>query len=167
MKYVLEIKPEYEDSFKGLMILGAKDSNLFVDMLGVENLEELNADYINEHFGDLQEQAYQKGFENGKAVHERGCEGCKWEGDASTCSPCERCCNCYHNEWTAKDDKIEVGDEVKPKANSDWKGLVVGIDGNDIVVMASDGYSTSYPTHLMERTGRHFDITSILEDMRK
>ena len=67
MKYILEIKPEYEDSFKGLMILGAKDSNLFVDTIAVENLEELNSDYINEHFGDLQDTAYQKGLHDGES----------------------------------------------------------------------------------------------------
>ena len=66
MKYILEIKPEYEDSFKGVMILGAKDSNLFVDSLAVENLEELNSDYINEHYGSMQDEAYQKGLEEGK-----------------------------------------------------------------------------------------------------
>ena len=65
-KYIVEIKPEYEDSFKGLIVLGAKDSNLFVDALAVEDIEELNSDYINEHFGDLQDEAYQKGFNDGK-----------------------------------------------------------------------------------------------------
>lgn len=64
-KYIVEIKPEYEDSFKGLMILGAKDSNLFVDTLAVENLEELNSDYINEHFGQIRDEAYKRGFEDG------------------------------------------------------------------------------------------------------
>ena len=63
-KYIIEIKPEYEDSFKGVMILGAKDSNLFVDPLGVEDLEELNSDYINEHYGSLQDDAYQKGLDD-------------------------------------------------------------------------------------------------------
>ena len=57
-KYIVEIKPEYEDSFKGLMILGAKDSNLFVDTLAVDDLELLNSDYINEHYGQLQDDAY-------------------------------------------------------------------------------------------------------------
>ena len=65
-KYIVEIKPEYEDSFKGLMILGAKDSNLFVDTLAVDDLEQLNSDYINEHYGDLQDTAYQRGLEEGK-----------------------------------------------------------------------------------------------------
>lgn len=31
-----------------------------------DSLEELNSDYINEHFGDLQDTAYQKGLEEGK-----------------------------------------------------------------------------------------------------
>lgn len=63
MKYVIEIIPEYEDSFKGVMILGAKDSNLYVDTIAAENIEKLTAEYINEHFGELQDQAYQKGLE--------------------------------------------------------------------------------------------------------
>lgn len=66
MKYIVKIKPEYKDSFKGLMVLGAKDNNLFVDVLAVDDLELLNSDYINENFGQLQDTAYQKGFEDGK-----------------------------------------------------------------------------------------------------
>lgn len=31
-----------------------------------DSLEELNSDYINEHFGDLQDEAYQRGLEEGK-----------------------------------------------------------------------------------------------------
>lgn len=61
-KYIIEIKPEYEDTTKGIMVLGARDSKLFVDTIAVENLEELNSDYINEHFGDLQDDAYNKGY---------------------------------------------------------------------------------------------------------
>ena len=64
MKYILEIKPEYEDSFKGVMLLGAKDSNIFMDVLAVDAIEELNSDYINEHYGDLQDTAYQRGLED-------------------------------------------------------------------------------------------------------
>ena len=79
-KYILEIKPEYEDSFKGLMILGAKDSNLFVDTLAVENLEELNSDYINEHYGDLQDTAYQKGVNDGSLDVKQRVEGAYQRG---------------------------------------------------------------------------------------
>ena len=31
-----------------------------------DSLEELNSDYINEHYGELQDEAYQRGFEDGK-----------------------------------------------------------------------------------------------------
>lgn len=65
-KYVIEIKHEYEDKFRGIMILGAENSNLYVDSVAVDELEELNSDYINENFGELQDAAYQKGLEEGK-----------------------------------------------------------------------------------------------------
>ena len=63
-KYVIEINPEYEDTTKGVMVLGARESNLFVDTLAVENLEELNSDYINEHYGELKDDAYKRGLED-------------------------------------------------------------------------------------------------------
>ena len=80
MKYVLEIKSEYEDSFKGVMILGVKDSDLFVDTLAVEDLEELNSDYINEHFGELQDEAYQKGINDGSLDVKQRVEGAYQKG---------------------------------------------------------------------------------------
>lgn len=83
-KYVIEIRPEYEDSFKGLMLLGAKDSNLFVDTVAVEDLEELNSDYINEHFGDLQETAYQKGFDDAHRISEEEYQRGLEEGKKAT-----------------------------------------------------------------------------------
>ena len=104
MKYIVEIKPEYEDSFKGLMILGAKDSNLFVDVLAVDDLELLNSDYINDHFGSLQDTAYQKGFEDGKEASmgtlSKGCDGCKYVAKDSNEQPCKRCCNSHPCLWT-------------------------------------------------------------------
>lgn len=169
MKYIIEIKPEYEDKFKGVMILGAKDSNLFVDTIAVENLEELTSDYINEHYGQLQDDAYQKGFEDGKAQSERGCEGCKYSGTPQGDSPCFNCSNYYTNNWTAKNDKIEVGDEVN------WLGdcfIVTRIFQPHNMKEQCDGIDDDgcvYRDILMddlEKTGRHFDIASILEDMR-
>lgn len=65
-----------------------------------------------------------------------------------------------------QDDKIDVGDEVTPKRNVGWKGVVVGIDDDNAMVMTSDGYSAMYQIEILCKTGRHFDIASILEDMR-
>ena len=182
-KYIIEIKPEYEDSFKGLMILGAKDSNLFVDTLAVEDLEELNSDYISEHFGDLQDTAYQKGFEKGKDVRIKGCEGCMYQDTTIEHNPCNLCCNAFLNRWTAKDDKIEVGDEVTAyneliRKEEHFVVIEVGgyfgegnvglfvLYGNDksSVDFKAGCFSTSAKD--VTKTGRHFDIQSILEAMR-
>ena len=166
-KYIVEIKPEYEDSFKGVMILGAKDNDLFVDVLAVDDLELLNSDYINEHFGSLQDTAYQKGFEDGKAVLEKGCEGCKWEDkDYNTCSIC---CNSYKNMYEAKkaDDEIKVGDEVEDHTDSLYKKAAVwSIKGDVLRVIAVGGETWMLRKNNAVRTGRHFNIDKILEEMK-
>ena len=71
-----------------------------------------------------------------------------------------------YEEKQKADDKIEVGDEVTPNRNVGWKGVVVGIDDDNAMVMTSDGYSAMYQIEILCKTGRHFDIESILEDMR-
>ena len=113
------------------------------------------------------EAEYQRGLEDGKAVFDKGCEGCKYEGiRTSEENPCFSCSNYYQNYWTAKDDKIEVGDEVKP-FYTDITGVVTLIDGDTIYVLWRDGSSTStLKLKEVTKTGRHFDIASILEDMR-
>ena len=170
MKYIIEIKPEYEDSFKGLMILGAKDSNLFVDTLAVENLEELNSDYINDHFGDLQDTAYQKGFEKGKDVRIKGCEGCMYQDTTIEYNPCNLCCNAFLNRWTAKADKIEVRDEVVWTEDENVVIVVTSIYTTDNMEwcdgFCKDGKVYSILTENARKTGRHFDIASILEAMK-
>jgi len=136
-----------------------------------DEIEELNSDYINEHFSDLQDTAYQKGFEDGKAVNDKGCEGCKYSGTPQGDSPCFNCSNYYKNNWTAKDDKIEVGDEVE------WTGdkyivtyINYDIDTSEITDYDLLGDDGSVADHVKKcsftKTGRHFDIASILEAMK-
>ena len=116
------------------------------------------------------EDAYQRGFEDGKAVHEKGCEGCEHECENKMTQTCILCCNAYKNRWIAKSDKIEVGDEVE------WLGdcfIVTRIFQPCNMKEQCDGIDDGgyvYHDVLMddlEKTGRHFDIASILEDMRK
>ena len=168
-KYVIEMKSEYEDTIRGIMVLGARDSNLYTDALAVEDMEELNADYVNENFGVLQDDAYNAGFERGKAVCEKGCEGCEHEGKNKMTSPCVICCNAYKNKWTAKSDKIEVGDEVN------WIGdcfIVTRIFQPHNMKEQCDGIDDDgcvYHDVVMddlEKTGRHFDIQNILEAIK-
>lgn len=164
-KYIVELKPEYEDSFKGLMILGAKDNNLFVDVLAVDDLELLNSDYINEHFGSLQDIAYQKGLEDGKAQSEKGCEGCRYESKTSEEKPCVDCSKNFKNHWAAKQiDEIKVGDEVEV-LNSGNKYLIAWFAGTSLCGFAHDGVTCRLQPSDVRRTGRHFDIQKILEEM--
>ena len=60
---------------------------------------------------DIMEQvdeAYQKGLEDGKAVSDKGCEGCKYSGTPQGDSPCFNCSNYYQNNWTAKDKYSDI-----------------------------------------------------------
>lgn len=138
-----------------------------------DEIEELNSDYINEHFGELQDTAYQRGLEEGKAQAERGCKGCEYEGKTGEHLPCEYCKNNFRPQWTAKDDKIEVGDEVE--WDNDFTGdrfIVTRIYQPHNMKEQCDGIDDDgdvYRAVLIEslvKTGRHFDIASILEDMR-
>ena len=181
-KYIITIKSEYEDSFKGLMILGAKDSNLFVDTLAVEDLEELNSDYINDHFGGLQEDAYQQGLDDAWEAAKKLFSSMA-DSDIDKAFPIEwnnggfnALMNLQPQEAIEKlkayeekqkaDDEIKVGDEVEV-LNSGSKYLIAWIAGTSICGFAHDGVACHLQPSDVRKTGRHFDIESILEDMRK
>lgn len=113
------------------------------------------------------EAEYQRGFEEGKAVNDKGCEGCKYEGRDLSKLPCMVCSNSRKNCWTAKqtDDEIKVGDEVVDKDGD--KTIVTNIHGDLFDGLCSDG-STMMDLFLDDnrKTGRHFDIASILKEMQ-
>lgn len=137
-----------------------------------DSLEELNSNYINENFGDLQDTAYQKGLEEGKIQSERGCEGCEYEGKIGEHLPCDYCMNNFTNQWIAKSDKIEVGDEVKSlnDLGEEIKGflpwIVTIIDEDYCQGIDKEGRVHATQKVRAYKTGRHFDIVSILEAMR-
>jgi hypothetical protein len=176
-KYIIDTD-QFEKLFetKAVAVLGIGDNlavpeegekTVWTRMLNVADLEELNSDYINEHFGQLQDVVYQKGFEDGKWKSEDGCTGCKYEGKTGEHLPCDYCMNNFKNQWTAKDDKIEVGDVVR-LCRHKVPYIVTSCDGDDdtyILMTVNGGFikSEKYNVHKM---GRHFDIASILEEMR-
>ena len=62
-KYIVEAS----DDVKKVIALGVTHGGaIWTDTTDIENLEELNSDYINEHFSGLQDTAYQRGLEDGK-----------------------------------------------------------------------------------------------------
>ena len=167
-KYIIEIAEEYEKYFKGVLICGIADGKFAVDVIAREDLEELNSDYINEHFGELQDEAYQRGLEDGKWKAEDGCDGCKYYEDTSLTNPCSECSRGHvdHYKPVSDLDRIEVGDEVRNKVN----GLtyIVTLAGDcGYVLLGGDGnFATSCITNSFEKTGKHVDIDKILEGLR-
>ena len=164
-KYIIEL----DENAKEVVVISLEDGDMWTETMEVEDLEQLNSDYINEHYGDLQDTAYQKGFEDGKAVNGKRCEGCLYNDGTKEHSPCDICCNAYLNRWTAKpqeDDKIEVGDEVI--YNGTTKCIVVRPEDDERYASLIDSDGTHYSADHREckKTGRHFDIASILEDMK-
>ena len=133
-KYIIEIAEEYEEYFKGVLICGIADGKFAVDVIAREDLEELNSDYINEHYGSLQDEAYQKGFEDGK-------------------------------KSVSEPDRIEVGDEVKAPFGT---AVVVccDYDADKASYIYSSGRHGFDNTWNLKKTGKHYDIQSILEAMR-
>lgn len=166
MKYIIDIP---EDAKYGILTCEV-GRGYYTKDIDLAETEQLTADYINEHFGSLQDDAYQKGFEDGVTKRTDGdaCTGCKYKGNPND-NPCKCCSNGYPNQWTAKDDKIKVGDEVN------WLGdcfIVTRIYqpyGKKEQCDGIDDDGDVYRAVLIEslvKTGRHFDIASILEDMR-
>lgn len=182
-------------------------NSLVLDEEGLSRLKELTADYINEHFGSLQgdaykrgledgkkeaesseaieqaradafnkgmlfkeekiHDAYKRGFEDGKWKSEDGCTGCKYEGKTGEHLPCDYCMNNFKNQWTAKDDNIEVGDEIcNIDTDRNDTGIVTWRAHDDIYVMWTDGSAGRRNIKDYRKTGRHSDIASILEDMK-
>lgn len=164
-KYIIEIPVDAQY----IVINGMREGYCYMQTKGVDDLEELNSDYINEHYGDLQDTAYKRGFEDGKAVSDKGCEGCKYEGRDLNKLPCMVCSNSRKNCWTAKqtDDEIKVGDEVRG-TNGTEKYIITAIESeydHCVVMTKRGGYFTANLSSLV-KTGRHFDIDKILEEMR-
>ena len=184
-------------------------NSLVFDEEGLSRLEELNSDYINGHFGDLQDTAYKKGLHDGESKcgycneYQRGLDdawkaakkifGYEIDGgipidevgrvfgyseDATFCTADIFRHNTVqeaieklkaYEEKQKADDKIEVGDEVN------WLGdcfIVTRIFQPHNMKEQCDGIDDDgcvYHDVLMddlEKTGRHFDIASILEEMK-
>lgn len=113
----------------------------------VDELEELNSDYINEHYSELQDEAYQKGFEDGKWKAEDGCDGCKYYEDTSLTNPCSECSRGHvdHYKPLSDPDRIEVGDKVIVPSNPHVEsGEVLSIVNGVCYIMWEDKTVSAY-----------------------
>ena len=159
-------------------------------ILKSNEIEELNSDYINEHFGDLQDTAYQRGLDDAweaarKIIHmpEGKLLNIFTECYSAVCTALQVLLKYDASEAIEKlkayeekqkaEDKIEVGDEVE--WDNDFTGdrfIVTRIYqpyGKKEQCDGIDDDGDVYRAVLIEslvKTGRHFDIQSILEDMK-
>ena len=137
-------------------------------------LEELNSDYINEHYGSLQDEAYQRGLEDA------------WEAAKKIMNmsdpPYWDVFGEYKNELFKKfsvseaiaklkayedkhSDRIEVGDEVATETGKKYTVVSFG-DGGNVCGFNMEGKWTGWNPKEVTKTGKHYDIQSILEAMR-
>ena len=190
-KYIIEL----EDDIKYLIINGRTDNRCYTLVRPVAELEVLNSDYINEHYGELQDEAYKqgyadaeriwrapssdnefyrKGLEDGKKSIDNGCNGCKYEDQHGYDEPCNKCMHSHASHYTPmpkQDDSIKVGDIVERYIDGklDSKGIYLQEEGGYWRCLFDTGavlMTFAYPKGQFKKTGKHYDIASILEAMR-
>ena len=129
-------------------------NSLVFDKEGLSRLEELNSDYINEHFGELQDEAYQKGLAEGR--EQMPCDTCAYRHNKLLCADCK---------WTYgsryKVDSIGVGDVVKTYNGITF--VVTGVTTDGIVVgFNGEGNTCGFAHSEVTKTGEHYNINEIL-----
>lgn len=161
-KYIIELNDDVQIVQK---VGVTNDGNAFSIGVYKNILEQYTPVDVEKIYDKAYRDGYNKGFNDGKAVNNKGCEGCKYQANKELTCPCSECANNYKNQWKAKDDKIVVGDEVADK--NGYKTIVTYIYGDLFDGLCSDG---STITNLFlddnHKTGRHFDIDKILDEMK-
>ena len=147
----------------------------------IENIKELKITVgdINNHLSVLEgltrkdneerkKEAYQRGYDDGKNSIDMGCKGCKFESRTEMEEPCKYCSNCHTSKYTPmskQDDSIKVGDEVEV-INSGNKYIIAWIHGSLLSGFAHDGLTCRLGPKDVRKTGRHFEISPILEALK-
>lgn len=79
-----------------------------VQASGINNYLSILENLVRKDIMGQVDDAYQRGLEDGKAVNDKECEGCKYSGTPQGDSPCFNCSNYYQNNWTAKDKYSDI-----------------------------------------------------------
>jgi preprotein translocase subunit YajC len=143
----------------------------------LEDLEELNSDYINEHYGSLQDDAYQRGLDDAWEAARKIIEMTSppyWEvfneykedlfGKISAAEAIAKL-KAYEEKQKA-DDEIKVGDEVKTQGGIIFVVTKVTV-GNLLVGLTNDGSHCIFEMDRVVKTGRYFDIDKIFKEMKE
>lgn len=167
-KYVIEIY----DGEQYICINGECEHKYYTRVVPVADLEELTAEYVNENYGQLQDDAYMRGV-NDHAEGVTSCEFCKYEDLREGDEPCCYCSCSYVNKFVpkVKDDEIKVSDEIVWTEDESVVIVVTRVyTENDIEWcdgVCRNGTVYQILAKHARKTGRHFDIKAILEDMQE
>ena len=178
-KYIIEL----EDDIKYLIINGRAGNRCYTLVRPVTELEVLNSDYINEHFGELQDEAYQRGLEDAwEAAQKVVCKttaggmsldtlkeifGVQSPAAIMQSNTAQQAIDKIKTYEDKRSDRIEVGDEVRTRDGAPSHTFLVTKVTDSHVYGISDGGSWNYWTKdEVTKTGKHYDIASILEAMR-
>ena len=174
MKYIIEIP----DDVQYVLLNGKADNKYYTAVRPIAELEELNSDYINEHYGSLQDEAYQRGLEDAWEAAKKLFSSMA-DSDIEKAFPIEwnnggfkALMNLQPQEAIAKlkayedkqKDRIEVGDIVEVYGNLGVVTYMYELEA--CVMMIEDGSSGNWNLNELKKTGKHYDIASILEAMR-
>lgn len=179
MKYTFEIMKEYEDAFRGISVYSvSEDKKLMVDFVALEELEDAQKEI---------DEAYQRGVEDGRNETWEAAKKLSWAEkyggygdrldkvfdrtdtfDFLEYSPNEAIekLKAYEEKQKA-DDEIKVGDEVR-LCRHKVPYIVTSCDGDDdtYILMTVNGGFIKAGKYNVRKTGRHFDIPKILEEVR-
>jgi RNAse (barnase) inhibitor barstar len=177
-KYVIDLP----DDAQYILINGASENHCYTRVEQVDDLEELNSDYINEHFGELQDEAYRRGLNDMWDVVRK--ISLMTSAEAEEVFAGAGSYNRYnlgysgveamdaYKAYLEKKDRIEVGDIVDRYIDGkfDSRGIYLGGNGEiwDCLFWANTlPITLAYPKEQFKKTGKHYDIASILEAMRE
>ena len=177
-KYVIEVP----DDTRRIWIDVFGDGHCYTIAKEADQLEELNSDYINEHYGELRDEAYQAGLNDAWEAAKKLFSSMA-DSDIEKAFPIEwnnggfkALMNLQPQEAIAKlkayedkqKDRIEVGDEVRTRDGAhSHTFLVTKVTDSHVYGISDDGSWNYWTKDEVTKTGKHYDIASILEAMRK
>ena len=183
MKYIIESNDVIGYTPKYAMLFG---DGYMIQRL--EDLEELNSDYINGHYGSLQDEAYQRGLENGRNETWEAARKVALSPDDGGLSPHDLfeifgddSLQYAFKNYSASEAIVKLkACEEKQKADEDVKrgDVVIRIDDGAkyLVTYVGDGRVCGinedgawHGANLknVARTGEHHDIDKIMGKLRK
>ena len=192
MKYTFEIMKEYEDAFRGISVYSvSEDKKLMVDFVALEELEDAQKEIDEAYQRGLHEGndiGYKDGVNDGRNEAWEAARKIaqQWEEDSDTEHRLviDDSISVTLDSMTASEaiEKLKAYEKQKAENEIKVRDEVVWTGDEDVVIVVTrvytvnniewcdgvgrDGKVYQILTEHASKTGRHFDIDKILEEMR-